>query len=71
MHLTGKKKARVVYVLMNTPEGIADWEEKHDYSNIDSKYRIKTYDVAYNAEDVQFLQDQVQKVRMYINNLNK
>lgn len=71
MHLTGKKKARIVYVLMNTPKKIANWEEKHDYSNIDSKYRIKTYDVVYNAEDVQFLKDQVQKVRMYINNLNK
>src|SRR5699024_4433262 len=48
MYLTGKRKARLCYVLMNTPDGVADWEEKHDYSNIEDKYRIKTFNVEYN-----------------------
>ena len=60
MHLTGKKKARVVYVLLNTPEELT-WEEKHDYSNMDKKYRIKDFVVEYDAEIIATLQEKVKE----------
>lgn len=69
MHLTGKRKARVVYVLMNTPEEIAQWEDKHDYNHVDKKYRIKTFEVAYDEKKIELMQEQVIKIRKYINQL--
>ena len=65
MHLTGKKKARVVYVLLNTPEELT-WEDKHDYSNMDKKYRIKDFVVEYDAEIIATLQEKVKEARKYI-----
>ena len=69
MHLTGKKKARVVYVLLNTPEELR-WEEKHDYSNMDKKYRIKDFVVEYDAEIIATLQEKVKEARKYIETIN-
>ena len=69
MHLTGKKKARVVYVLLNTPEELT-WEEKHDYSNMDKKYRIKDFVVEYDAEIIATLQEKVKESRKYIETIN-
>ena len=69
MHLTGKKKARVVYVLLNTPEELT-WEEKHDYSNMDKKYRIKDFVVEYDAEIIATLQEKVKEARKYIETIN-
>lgn len=71
MHLTGKRKSRVVYVLMNTPDAIAPWEDKHDYNAVDKKYRIKTFEVLYDEKEIEFLESQVTKIRKYINQLNK
>ena len=47
MHLTGKTKAQLVYVLMNTPEELT-FEESYDYTEINSKYRIKIFDIDYD-----------------------
>ena len=69
MHLTGKKKARVVYVLLNTPEELT-WEEKRDYSNMDKKYRIKDFVVEYDAEIIANLQEKVKEARKYIETIN-
>jgi len=69
MHLTGKKKARVVYLLLNTPENIAPYEFKDDYSTLDKKYRIKSFDVAYDAEIIEKMQTRVTDIREYINEL--
>ena len=69
MHLTGKKKARVVYVLLNTPEELT-WEDKHDYSNMDKKYRIKDFVVEYDAEIIATLQEKVKEARKYIETIN-
>ena len=68
MHLTGRRKAQLVYVLMNTPEELT-FEESHDYSEISSKYRIKTFDIDYNEEDVQEMQLKVEESRQYIKEL--
>ena len=69
MHLTGKKKARVVYVLLNTPDELT-WEEKHDYSNMDKKYRIKDFVVEYDAEIIATLQEKVKEARKFIETIN-
>lgn len=58
MHLTGKRKARVVYLLLNTPEELT-WEEPMDYSGIDPKYRIKAFSVDYDPKVISKLQERV------------
>jgi len=68
MHLTGKRKAELVYVLMNTPEHLT-YEESHDYSEINSKYRIKIYPIEYDEEVIKNLQEKVEQSRQYINEI--
>lgn len=65
MHLTGKRKARVVYVLLNTPEELV-YEQKRDYSEMDKKYRIKTFAFEYDQSIILDLQDRISKIREYI-----
>lgn len=69
MHLTGKASGKVVYLLLNTPENVASWEQKHDYSKIDQKYRIKTFDVVYDPAVIEMLQDRVIESRNHIKSL--
>jgi len=68
MHLTGCKKAVLTYVLLNTPEELT-YEEKHDYDNVDVKYRIKTYSFNYDESVIEELKKRVENARNYINNL--
>ena len=70
MHLTGKRKAELVYVLMNTPEELT-YEDSIDYSEVDSKYRIKRYEIEYNEEDIYILQQVVLESREYIKEIIK
>lgn len=70
MHLTGSKSARLVYVLTNTPESIT-WETPHDYSALDKRYRIKTFQVAYDAAVIEALKAKVEDARNYIHSLSK
>jgi hypothetical protein len=70
MHLLGLKKAALVYVLLNTPENLASWEQPKDYSELDKKYRIKTFDVEYSEEVINDLKQRVTKIREFINTLN-
>jgi hypothetical protein len=65
MHLTGKRKARLVYVLLNTPEELV-YEEKHLYDNMDKKYRIKTYEIEYSEDVIADLKERVTNIRNYI-----
>lgn len=69
MHLTGKRKAKLVYVLLNTPATYNT--EEIDYSNIDKKYRIKTFDIVYEECVIEDLKDRILKIRTYIDTLNK
>lgn len=70
MHLTGRKAARLVYVLLNTPEQIT-WETPHDYSALDRKYRIKTFEVSYDPAVIEALKGKVEEARGYIQLLSK
>jgi len=68
MHLTGKRKATLCYVLMNTPEHLS-YEEPQDYSEIESKYRIKTFSFEYDQEVIDKLIERVKISREYIKSL--
>lgn len=69
MHLLGLKKAKLVYVLLNTPDDVPTWEERHDYSNVDDKYKVKTYEIEYNEEVILDLQNRVKNIREFINQI--
>ena len=69
MELTGCRKAVLIYVLLNTPDELT-YEEKHNYDNVDKKYRIKTYEVDYDSEVIEKLQNKVVEVRNFIKTLN-
>lgn len=70
MHLLGLKNAQLVYVLLNTPENLASWEQTKDYSELDKKYRIKTFDVDYSEEVIEDLKQRVTNIREFINTIN-
>lgn len=68
MHLTGCRKAKLVYVLLNTPDELV-YETKYDYSDLDKKYKIKTFDVEYDETVISTLTDRVKNIREFIKNL--
>lgn len=65
MHLTGCRKAVLTYVLLNTPEELT-YEDKHNYDNMDKKYRIKTFEIDYSEEVIADLQQRVTNIREYL-----
>ena len=67
MHLTGLKRASVDYVLLNTPE--TPWSMEIDYTHLDKKFRIKTFEFEYDSEIIAKLQERVLLIREYINTL--
>lgn len=70
MALTGKTKAKLVYCLQNTPDFLV-YETPHDYNHIDMKYRIKEFDIDYDAEMIEKLKERVLLCRSYIKLLIK
>lgn len=69
MHLTGKKSARVVYLLLNTPEEVSPWEQRADYSGLDKKHRYRAFTVNYDPEVIEKLKERVIESRKYIDSL--
>lgn len=65
MHLTGLKKASLVYVLLNTPKELT-YETQHDYSDIDAKFKIKRFDIEYQPDVIEELKNRVNNVREFI-----
>lgn len=65
MHITGCKKAELVYVLLNTPEKLT-WEAQHNYDNIAKEYRIKSYKIDYDPEVILELQNRVEQIREFL-----
>jgi len=68
MHLTGKTKAVLCYVLLNTPEELT-WEPSNNYDAVDKKYKIKTFEFDYDPLVIEDLKQRVLNIREYINNL--
>jgi hypothetical protein len=68
MHLTGRKKAKLVYILLDTPATFGNPEIT--YTDIDIKYRSKVYEIEYQPEVIEELKKRVENAREYINTLN-
>lgn len=68
MHLTGKRKARLVYTLQNTPEEL-EWDEPANYEGLPSNLRIKQYQFEYNPEFIKQVEFRVRVCRGYIKQL--
>lgn len=67
MHLTGLRKASVVYVLLDTPE--TPYSMAITYDHVDKSKRIKRYQFTYNPEIIKKLQGRVTLCREFINTL--
>lgn len=68
MYLTGKRKARVVYVLLETPETYN--QPAMSYEHVDKKYRIKEFAFDYEPEIIEKLKERIINIRNYINELS-
>jgi hypothetical protein len=70
MSLTGLKKAKLVHVLLSTPEEmISPWEEYRDYSLIPAKFRIKEFDFDYDPDFIEKAQERVLQCREFVKEL--
>lgn len=70
MHLTGRKKAKLIYTLQNTPDELV-WDDPVDYSGLASKFRIKEFDIELDPEFIKSVEIRVLECRNYINQLTK
>ena len=82
MALTGLDYYRLIYTLMDTPEELIKKEyfgsyldydtfaKHYKYSDIDSKYRIKVFEIERNDLDIDRIYTRVEECRAYINNIN-
>jgi hypothetical protein len=68
MWLTCRTKAKLIYVLLNTPDGLS-YDETFDYSNIDKKYRTKVFDIHIDFSIIEALIIRVNESRKYIETL--
>lgn len=69
MHLTGKKKARVVYMLLNTPEELAPYETAYTFDHMDKEYRVKDFAFEYDENVIIELQAKVIEGREYLKSI--
>jgi hypothetical protein len=65
MHLTGLKKAKLVYTLQDTPEFLT-YEEPVSYSHVEDKYRIKEFDIEYDLSVIELAKHKVMECRDYL-----
>jgi len=82
MALVGCDSYRLIYTLMDTPEELIEKEyfgsnldyetfsSHYKYKGIESKYRIKVFDIYKNEQDIEKIYTRVEECREYINNLN-
>jgi hypothetical protein len=68
MHLTGVKKARLVYILQDTPDFLT-YEEPISYDALDLKYRIKEFEFDYDPEFIETVKERVLLCRDYLQKL--
>jgi hypothetical protein len=68
MHLTGLKKAKLVYTLQDTPEFLT-YEEPVSYAHVENKYRIKEFDIEYDPQVIEMAKAKVLECREYLNGM--
>ena len=66
MALTGFKKAKLVYTLQNTPDEL-QWDEPIDYSIYPDNLRIKEFEIEFDADFIERVNNRVIECRNYIN----
>lgn len=66
MDLTGLKKAKLVYTLQNTPDQL-QWDEPIDYSIYPDTLRIKEFEIEFDADFIERVNNRVIECRNYIN----
>lgn len=65
MHLTGLNSSKLVYTLQNTPEELVFGEAK-DYSEINSKFRIKEFSFDYDPDFMLSVEARVIECREHV-----
>jgi len=65
MNLTGLQKAKLVYTLQNTPDQL-QWDEPIDYSIYPENLRIKEFEIAYDSDFIERVNNRVIECRNYI-----
>jgi hypothetical protein len=69
MALTGVKKAKLIHILLSTPEEIS-FTDPHDYSFVDSKFRIKEFTFDFDPTFIELAQNRVLECREYLSTLS-
>lgn len=70
MALTGKQSAELAYVLVNTPDHLQYNEiDMADYTDLDLKYRVKTFQIERNEDDIEAIYKRVEECRTYLKSL--
>ena len=65
MHLTGLKKAKLVYTLQDTPDYLT-YEERVSYAHVEDKYRVKEFEIDYDPEVIEKAKEKVLEAREYV-----
>lgn len=68
MHLTGLKKAKLVYTLQDTPEFLT-YEEPISYAHVEDKYRVKEFDIEFDPQVIEMAKAKVIECRDYLKEL--
>lgn len=74
MHLTGRTKARLVYMLMDTPDNLKSWTEREElpnytYDSVDPALRVKIFETTYDPAFIESVKVKVDMCREYIQTL--
>ncbi len=68
MHLTGLRKAKLVYTLQDTPEFMT-YEEPVSYAHVDYKYRVKEFEIDFDPAVIETAKEKIQECRDYVKEL--
>ena len=68
MHLTGLRKAKLVYTLQDTPDYLTH-EEPVSYAHVDNSYRVKEFEIEYNPIVIETAKARIQECRDYVKEL--
>jgi len=68
MHLTGLRKAKLVYTLQDTPDYLTH-EEPVSYAHVDNSYRVKEFEIDYDPIVIETAKAKVLECREYVKEL--
>ena len=68
MHLTGLRKAKLVYTLQDTPDYLTH-EEPVSYAHVDNSYRVKEFEIDYDPMVIETAKSRIQDCRDYVKEL--